>query len=183
MFSSRSCSRRRRHIVGAAADARGVAAELLAERDRHGVLQVRAAGLQHAGELVGLSREARRRVASPRRTSGAGAEQQRQARRGREHVVGRLAHVDVVVRVHARVGARAARRGSPPRGWRAPRSRSCCARCRRPPDTRRRRTDRAAAPPRISSAAATMASAMSRSSRPSAALASARGLLDRGWSR
>ena len=41
-----------------------VAAELLAERDRHGVHQVRAPGLDHVGELLGLARE---RVAQPRR--------------------------------------------------------------------------------------------------------------------
>ena len=32
-------------------------------------------------------------------------EQQREARRGRKHVVRRLSHVDVVVRMHARVAA------------------------------------------------------------------------------
>ena len=58
MFSSCKLLGRRRDVVGAAPDARGVAAELLPERDRHGVLQVRAAGLQHVGELVGLAREA-----------------------------------------------------------------------------------------------------------------------------
>ena len=63
MFSSASCSRSLRDIVGAALDARGEAAELLAERDRHGVLQMRAAGLEHVGELVGLSREALRQRA------------------------------------------------------------------------------------------------------------------------
>ena len=38
-------------------DLRGVAAELLAQRDRHGVHEVRAAGLDEVGELVGLGRQ------------------------------------------------------------------------------------------------------------------------------
>ena len=51
--SARAAARDARvDVVGAALDAGGVAAELLAERHRHGVLQVRAAGLQHVGELV-----------------------------------------------------------------------------------------------------------------------------------
>src|SRR5437660_1712335 len=40
--------RRLRHIVRAPTDARGVAAEFLAERDRYRILQMRAAGLEHA---------------------------------------------------------------------------------------------------------------------------------------
>ncbi len=93
-----------REIAGAAADARGVAAELLAERDRHGVLQVRAAGLQHVREFVRLARQAHGngfRCRDKRRL----AEQQRETRGRRIDVVGRLAHVDVIVRVNAFVRA------------------------------------------------------------------------------
>ena len=95
---------RDRHIVRARADACGVAAELLSERDRHRVLQVRASRFQHVGEFVGLAREAldERTGRSDERRR---AEQQREPRRRRKDVVGRLSHVDVVVRVHARVGA------------------------------------------------------------------------------
>ena len=79
-------------------DGRGVAAELLAERDRRGVHQVRPAALDHVGELAGLGLERRRR-------GGPGAGQQRpsdqpgrgEVDRRREDVVGRLGGVDVVV--------------------------------------------------------------------------------------
>ena len=79
MFSSSQLLRRLRHVVGAAPHAFGVAAELLAERDRHRVLQMRAAGLQHAGELVRFPAEAlgervrRRRPAAPRRAAAPAA--------------------------------------------------------------------------------------------------------------
>ena len=53
--------RRRRHVVGSAAHALRVAAELLTERDRDRVLQVRAAGLQDVAELVRLARPGCRR--------------------------------------------------------------------------------------------------------------------------
>jgi hypothetical protein len=79
MFSSSQLPTRARHRRRRA-HALGVAAELLAERDRHGVLQVRAAGLQHVGELVGLARSSRQRVR--RGDERRGAEQQREPRRG-----------------------------------------------------------------------------------------------------
>ena len=139
-----------------------VAAELLAERDRHGVLQVRAARSSgRRANCVGLARRARRPASRAARPAARQHEQQRQPRRRREHVVGRLAHVDVIVRDARACRCRAARRGSRRRGSRAPRWRSCCATCRRRPGRRRRRTDRGAAPARISSAAATIASATS----------------------
>ena len=58
----------------------------------------------------------------------------------------RLRHVDVIVRMHRRVARRAPTEDARWRDSRAPRSRSCCARCRRPPGTRRRRSARDAAP-------------------------------------
>ena len=78
---------------------RDVAAELLAERERHRVLQVRAADLDDVGELLGLRRE---RVAQARHRRdqlvhdllGRG-----DVHRGRERVVRRLRHVHVVVGV------------------------------------------------------------------------------------
>ena len=86
-------------------DVRRVAAELLAERDRHGVLQMRAPGLEHAGERAALSLSAVGERASPTRARPGSTQQDRQARRGREDVVRGLPHVDVVVGVHALVGA------------------------------------------------------------------------------
>src|SRR5439155_17320210 len=70
-----------RDVVRAAADAGGVAAEFLAERDRHGILKVRAPRLEHIGEFVALAREAFGEVAGgcDERT---GAEQESQPRRG-----------------------------------------------------------------------------------------------------
>ena len=52
-----TCGSALRTRLRAEPDLRGVAAELLAERDRHRVHQVRAAGLDDVGELVGLRRE------------------------------------------------------------------------------------------------------------------------------
>ena len=43
----------------------GEAAELLAQRDRHGILKVRASGLQHVRERRALSRRARRPGRAP----------------------------------------------------------------------------------------------------------------------
>ena len=59
-----------RHIVGSALDARGVATELLAERDRHRILQMRPARFQHVGELVCLAGQAPGELRAPRWTSG-----------------------------------------------------------------------------------------------------------------
>ena len=47
-------------VVCAARDARGVPAELLAQRHRHRILQVRAADFQHVGEGRGLGVQRRR---------------------------------------------------------------------------------------------------------------------------
>ena len=61
------------------ADLRGVAGELLAERDRHGVHEVRAAGLDDVLELVGLGL---RTTARARRARAAAGSSPRPARRG-----------------------------------------------------------------------------------------------------
>ena len=65
------------------------AAELLAERDRHGILQVRPPGLENAGELVALCLRAPRPGASPRRISSAPS-----ARIARRVAVGNTSLVD-----------------------------------------------------------------------------------------
>jgi hypothetical protein len=84
---------------------RRVAGELLAERDRDGVHQVRAPGLDDVVELVGL----RSSDAASARAPAAGRcelVERGEVHGGREDVVRRLAHVDVVVRVHALAGER-----------------------------------------------------------------------------
>ena len=81
-----------------------VGVELLAEGHRHRVLQLGAADLQHVGELdaLGLEREGELVDRGEQRL---GREDDREAQRRRIGVVGRLRHVDVVVRVQARVVA------------------------------------------------------------------------------
>ena len=71
--------------------------ELLTERHRHGVLQMRAAHLQHPVELPGLGKE---RLLQPgeRVHVARKAQDQRQSERGRVDVVGRLPEVHVIVR-------------------------------------------------------------------------------------
>jgi hypothetical protein len=95
---------RARDILRCVGDVRREPSELLAERQRHGVLQVRAPGLQHVRKLPALVRQALGEpacgVLQPRHHG-----QQCEPRRGREYVIRRLSHVDVVVRVHARVFA------------------------------------------------------------------------------
>ena len=91
-------------VLGSAAHAVGVSAELLPEGDRHGILQMRPARLQDVRELVRFVRQAFGEDVGVR-AEQRGAEQQRQARRRRKHVVRRLAHVHVVVRMHASVRA------------------------------------------------------------------------------
>ena len=81
------------------ADLRGVAAELLAERDGDGVHQVGAAGLDDVGELLGLALERRREPSMAGSRSWLTSLERREVDRGREDVVRRLAHVHVVVRV------------------------------------------------------------------------------------
>ena len=56
-----SAGRASRHALDSEADLRRVALEFLAERHRDGVHQVRAAGLDDVGELVGLALERARR--------------------------------------------------------------------------------------------------------------------------
>ena len=85
-------------------DLRRVAAELLAQRDRHGVHQVGATGLDDVRELVRLGLQRRLQPLERRQQLRAHLAQRRQVHRRREHVVGGLAHVDVVVRVHAALG-------------------------------------------------------------------------------
>ena len=137
---------------------------------------VRPSGRRRTRRPCGASDAASARAAS---TSAPCAEQQRQARRRREHVVGRLSHVDVIVRMDQRGTRRARRRAARRRGWRAPRWRSCCATCRRRPGRRRRRTDRGARRRGSRRRPATMASPMRASSRPSATLACAAAFLTR----
>ncbi|TLD45591.1 MAG: hypothetical protein FAZ92_02127 [Accumulibacter sp.] len=80
------------------ADRRRPAIELLSERHRHGVLQVCTPHLQHALELVGLAAECF--LQPPQGVHVARqAQNQRQPERGRIDVVGRLAVIDVIIRI------------------------------------------------------------------------------------
>src|SRR5436190_1758815 len=83
---------------------RSVPTKLLAERHRHGVLQMGATGLERVAKLPRLSCEAGGEFACGADEAIASGEQ-RETRRRRKDVVRRLRHVDVVVRVNAPVGA------------------------------------------------------------------------------
>ena len=86
--------------------------------------------------------------ASARHVDGGGQaverREQAQLHRRRIDVVGALAPVHVVERMHLVVACRQAGPGARARGWRRPRWRSCSSRCRRHPGSRRRRTGRRA---------------------------------------
>ena len=89
----------------AALDLRGVAGEFLAERERRCVLGVGAADLDDPRERPGLFLQRvlqmrQRRIEQSRDLLGRG-----DVHRGREAVVRRLAHVDVIVRMHRRLRA------------------------------------------------------------------------------
>ena len=138
-------------------DLRGVAAELLAEGHRRGVHEVGAARLHDRSEP--LRAPAAQRRARGARARGAAA-RSIDAHDGevdgrREHVVGRLRRVDVVVRVDRR--SRAARR----RARRSPRSCSCSTTCPTRSGRRRSGSGRPTCPSRPRRAASWMASPMS----------------------
>ena len=78
-------------------DLGGVAAELLAEGHRHRVHQVRAAGLDDVGELLGLALQRAGQPVERRQQVVGHLAERRQVDRRREDVVRRLAHVHVVV--------------------------------------------------------------------------------------
>ena len=78
-------------------DLRRVAAELLAERDGHGVHEVRAARLDDRRELRSLGRERRLELAERGQQVVRGRVQRGEVDRRGEHVVRGLAEVDVVV--------------------------------------------------------------------------------------
>ena len=94
------------HARDPLADLRRIAAELLAERDGHRVHPVRAARLDHIVELRGLRLERSRQRLHRGQQVVHGAVERCKVHGGREDVVRRLAHVDVIVRVHALAGER-----------------------------------------------------------------------------
>ena len=96
---------RQPHADDAAPDLRGVAGEFLAERQRRRVLRVGAADLDDARECLRLRLQRvlqmrERRIEQARDLVG-----RRDVHRGREAVVRRLAHVDVIVGMHRRFRA------------------------------------------------------------------------------
>src|SRR3954454_18124419 len=90
--------------VAAFAHLRRVAGELLAERDRYGIHQMRAAGLDDVVELHGLRLERRRESLERRQKVVRDLVERREVHGRREDVVRRLTHVHVVVRVHVVTG-------------------------------------------------------------------------------
>ena len=90
--------------VGSDRQARCIAAELLAQRDRDCVLQMGPTNFEHIGEFDGFGGE---RVSQRTAFAHEGGvfERQRDPRGGREHVIGGLTHVDVIVRMDLSVGA------------------------------------------------------------------------------
>ena len=92
------------HPVTPERDLRCVAAELLAERDRDRIHHVRAARLHHVGPLAGLAFEGSGQALERRKQLAGDGIHGGQVHRAREHVVGRLAHVHVVVGVRLVAG-------------------------------------------------------------------------------
>ena len=82
---------------------RGETAEFLTERHRHRILKMRAPGLEHMSELASLGLE-RVGKAEGRLQEARQHQQNREPCRGRKHVIGGLAHVDVVVRMDPGIG-------------------------------------------------------------------------------
>ena len=87
-------------------DLRGVAAELLAEGDGHGVHQVGAPGLDDVLEALGLAREGALELLQRGQQLVLGDVERGEVHGGGKDVVGGLAEVDVVVGVHALAGER-----------------------------------------------------------------------------
>ena len=129
--SSRRCGSAARSCAIAVIELRDPAGDLLAERQRRRVLQVRAADLDDVGEGRRPSRPACR---AARASAGSSVLLDAPARAATciavgKDVVRRLAAVDVVVRMHQALFADRRRRAAARRGWRAPRSRSCWSAC------------------------------------------------------
>ena len=89
----------RTHPVRAQPDLSGVAAELLAEGDGNGVHQVRAAGLDDVGELLGLALQRGCEPIHRRQQVVGHLAERRQVDGGGKDVVRRLSHVHVIVRM------------------------------------------------------------------------------------
>ena len=109
-----------RQLLPVALHGVAVGGELLAQPDGRGVLQVGAAGLDDVVELGALGQQ-RRGQEVERGERGGQRGQHREPHRGRDHVVGALGHVDVIVGMHRRVLPARLGRGSRWPGWRAPR--------------------------------------------------------------
>ena len=95
---------RRAHSLRAEADLRRESAELLPERHRDRVHQVSAAGLDVVGELLRLCLQRRGEAVDRRQQVVVDLAERGQVHGGGEDVVGRLAHVDVVVGVRPVAG-------------------------------------------------------------------------------
>ena len=89
----------------AALDLRGVAGKFLAERQRRRVLGVGAADLDDVRERLFLFAQRAQQFAQRRNEVGGDALGRRDMHRGRERVVRRLAHIDVIVGMNRLLGA------------------------------------------------------------------------------
>ena len=89
----------RANALRSESDLGGVSGELLSERDRDRVHQVRPAGLDEVGELIGLALQGGAQLVQRGEEVGVDLAQRRQVNGGRKDVVRGLPHVDVVVRV------------------------------------------------------------------------------------
>ena len=78
---------------------------LLPDRQRHGILQMRAPDLDHIVPLVRLRLDRDRQRLRVRQQVLLQFQHRGDVHRGREGVVRRLAHIDVVVRMHGRLAA------------------------------------------------------------------------------
>ena len=89
----------------------GHAADLLAEGQRRGVDEVRAADLEHLFPFLGLGRQGRAALVQGRNEPLPDRHGHRHVDRGGEHVVGALAHVHVVVGMDRLLGVEAVAAG------------------------------------------------------------------------
>ena len=83
----------------------GIARPLLAERDRRRVLHVGAADLDDVLPFLGFGCDGIAKLRDGRNQAPGGADCCRNAHGGREAVIGRLRHVDVIVRMNRRLAA------------------------------------------------------------------------------
>ena len=152
---------------------RGIAGEFLAERERRRILRMGAADFHDFREFLFLLLQRRMQMRERRQQPLRDLFDRRDMHRGRKGIVRRLAHVDVIVRMHRLLRALRCRPAFRWRGSRSPRWRSCSTGCRSRSARRRAENDRRAcrrSPPALPSRSSGRSSL---SSEPSSMLVSA----------